>query len=416
MFKGFVQFIHPTMVGREVRFMTTLRDVLRRTGRRNVRIIFMLGAVMCMATLGATRAEAAKQVGTCCNSSGGCEESYSIGGGFWCCNGICQPAPFVGPPCDHFVTCFKDGQCVTRSRVCCTEIAGNDCNSNDVHDECELAGNDCNGNGNPDDCDLASGYSLDCQPDGIPDECELVDNDCNANGIPDDCEDLGGDCNNNGIPDDCEVDSDGDGLIDDCDNCPYTVNVGQEDTDGDGVGDICDNCLDDPNPFQEDCDLDGVGDICDNCPAMTNFYQDDADGDSIGDDCDNCPYVAGDNQADCDGDGQGDICDPDIDGDGVANAYDVCNYTTPTVAYFINQNGPLAGTTRFDVDGDCDVDADDVALVQQYVTGETSCTDGMNASLGCGFAGGAEYYVPPEACPPAPPASPPGGGGIGTIE
>ena len=40
--------------------------------------------------------------------------------------------------------------------------------------------------------------------------------------------------------DEAEVDSDGDGLVDPNDNCPYTVNADQADTDSDGVGDLCD--------------------------------------------------------------------------------------------------------------------------------------------------------------------------------
>jgi len=36
------------------------------------------------------------------------------------------------------------------------------------------------------------------------------------------------------------VDSDGDGIADDVDNCPFTFNPDQADTDGDGVGDVCD--------------------------------------------------------------------------------------------------------------------------------------------------------------------------------
>ncbi len=37
------------------------------------------------------------------------------------------------------------------------------------------------------------------------------------------------DCNNNAVHDACEADTDGDGLIDECDNCPYDSNPGQED-------------------------------------------------------------------------------------------------------------------------------------------------------------------------------------------
>ncbi|MCP4251425.1 MAG: right-handed parallel beta-helix repeat-containing protein [bacterium] len=47
--------------------------------------------------------------------------------------------------------------------------------------------------------------------------------DCNTNGVPDDLdieEGTSQDCNTNNVPDECDLDSDGDGLIDDCDGCP----------------------------------------------------------------------------------------------------------------------------------------------------------------------------------------------------
>ncbi|WP_051605661.1 BspA family leucine-rich repeat surface protein [Polaribacter sp. Hel_I_88] len=54
------------------------------------------------------------------------------------------------------------------------------------------------------------------------------------------------------------VDTDGDGINDDVDNCIETANTDQLDTDGDGQGDVCD----------EDDDNDGVLDVDDSCPLV----------------------------------------------------------------------------------------------------------------------------------------------------
>ncbi len=63
---------------------------------------------------------------------------------------------------------------------------------------------DCNGNGYPDENDIELGFSQDCNENQIPDDCELTGNDCNNNGVPDECDVAIEDCNTNGIPDDCE--------------------------------------------------------------------------------------------------------------------------------------------------------------------------------------------------------------------
>lgn len=117
-------------------------------------------------------------------------------------------------------------------------------------------------------------------------------------------------------------DGDGDGLRDDCDNCPDTPNPMQEDADNDCVGDACDNCAQMSNADQNDSDGDGVGTACDNCPTVANPDQVDADTNGVGDDCegdtdgdgvddvnDNCPDVANSDQADSDNNGVGDACD-----------------------------------------------------------------------------------------------------------
>jgi len=79
------------------------------------------------------------------------------------------------------------------------------------------------------------------------------------------------DCNGNNVPDSEEPDSDGDGIIDECDSPEFPVpdcndngidDREETDTDGDGVIDDCDNCVEVSNPDQADSDGDGLGDAC----------------------------------------------------------------------------------------------------------------------------------------------------------
>ena len=174
---------------------------------------------------------------------------------------------------------------------------------------------DCNGNGTADADDIAVGTSEDCTGNGVPDECEpdcngntvadscdldqSTSEDCNGNKVPDEC-DLAdptiGDCNGNLTPDNCESDTDTDGLIDECDGCPYDVNktapgacgcdAPDDDTDGDTVPDCLDICA----GFDDliDSDSDGTPDGCDRCPGFDD--SEDADGDQVPDGCDDCPY------------------------------------------------------------------------------------------------------------------------------
>jgi hypothetical protein len=48
------------------------------------------------------------------------------------------------------------------------------------------------------------------------------------------------DCDDNQVPDECQADTDADGVIDDCDNCPDIPNPDQADGNGNSVGDACD--------------------------------------------------------------------------------------------------------------------------------------------------------------------------------
>ena len=147
------------------------------------------------------------------------------------------------------------------------------------------------------------------------------------------------------------VDSDGDGIPDDEDNCPNAYNADQADADGDGIGDVCDPCT--------DTDGDGYGDpgypanTCpdDNCPEDPNPYQADADNDGYGAACDcddSAPNNFPGNDEVCDG--QDNDCDGDVDrsdGDFVGNP-DFGLTADPaiaTVEWFMG----LIGTARYEV-------------------------------------------------------------------
>jgi hypothetical protein len=127
--------------------------------------------------------------------------------------------------------------------------------------------------------------------------------DSDGDGVIDACDNCPGASNSS------QTDSDHDGFGDACDNCPTVNNQAQTDTDGDGVGDACDNCRTVANATQVDWDADAIGDACDNCIYVYNPSQLDTDGDAVGDSCDNCPQVSNNNQLDTDGDGVGDVCD-----------------------------------------------------------------------------------------------------------
>lgn len=128
-------------------------------------------------------------------------------------------------------------------------------------------------------------------------------------------------------------DSDNDGIINSCDNCPDIRNPNQDNDDGDAYGDVCD-----PEPAQAgrfvvdpaDRDADGVLNEDDNCPDLFNPDQSDFDGfvhgraygDGIGDVCDLCSFTYNEHQLDMDGDYRGNECDDDTDGDGINNNVD----------------------------------------------------------------------------------------------
>ena len=133
------------------------------------------------------------------------------------------------------------------------------------------------------------------------------------------------------------TDTDGDGVLDEADNCPLISNAEQADTDSDATGDACDT---------------------------------DDDGDGVFDEADNCPLISNADQADTDGDAQGDACDTDDDNDGVSDGDELLIGTDPT---------------NPDTDSDGLEDGDERNLGTDPLTADSdsdSLTDGEEVGLG----------------------------------
>ena len=155
-----------------------------------------------------------------------------------------------------------------------------------------------------------------------------------------------------------QKDSDGDGILDNEDNCPYIPNPLQKDKNADWKGDKCsdvdkdgivwykDNCPYTYNPNQKDVNNNGVWDACefdkdkdgifdsvDNCITTPNPDQKDDDKDGIWNACDNCKYY-NPQQEDKNNNWIGDVCEEkekylkehDKDKDGIIDYKDNCEF------------------------------------------------------------------------------------------
>lgn len=245
--------------------------------------------------------------------------------------------------CDDGNTVDGDG----CSAACTIEGIPAGCGDGNVlgTEQCD-DGNNTNGDGCSAMCTAEDGWSC-TNRTGVPSVCDPVCGDGLLR-ASEECDD-GNTMNGDGCALDCFVedgfeclgepsvctetgdDSDDDGVPDSEDNCPEVANTDQVDTDGDGIGDACDDLT------GPDGDGDGTPDADDNCPEVANPTQADRDNDGVGDACDdsdsdgvvdaddNCPDAINPAQTDTDGDGVGDACEEvDSDGDGVSDADDNC--------------------------------------------------------------------------------------------
>jgi PKD repeat protein len=229
----------------------------------------------------------------------------------------------------------------TEPGVCGCGVADTDTDGDgvaDCVDNCPSISNsdqnDSDGDGVGNVCDICPGSddNVDTDSDTIPDGCD------NCISVPNsDQADMDGD----GMGDVCDNDTDGDGVLNEDDNCSYDPNktepgvcgcgVADTDTDGDGTLDCDDGCPDDSSKVSPggcgcgvadtDRDSDGTLDCNDNCPDDSNkaspgvcgcgVADTDTDSDGVPDCNDICSGY--DDGVDSDGDGIPDGCDDSDD-------------------------------------------------------------------------------------------------------
>ena len=108
----------------------------------------------------------------------------------------------------------------------------------------------------------------------------------------------------------------------------------------------------------DDVDGDGIVNELDNCPAVANYDQTDTDGDLVGDRCDNCTAVTNASQLDTDGDGHGNACDGDFNQDGFVGGPDF----TLFIGCFNQPTGGNSICEAADMNGDGFVGGPDFSL------------------------------------------------------
>lgn len=232
-----------------------------------------------------------------------CEGGPTCGNGIKEGDEVCDGGDLGGEDCSNqgfdggTLACLND--CSGFDFSNCTECGNDTIEGTEACDGSDLGGETCETQG-------YSGGALACLSDcsGF-DVSGCVVGDLDGDGVMDDvdnCPDtpngpLKGTCFEGNTGDECLSD-------DECGGIPDSCSMDQEDEDIDDIGDVCDNCSNDYNPEQFDNDSDAIGNLCDNCWEVPNVDQIDTDADCIEPSFFDDPVC-------------GDPCDTDIDEDGI---------------------------------------------------------------------------------------------------
>lgn len=173
------------------------------------------------------------------------------------CGGSCKG-------CVNGKNCLEDSDCDNRYCNASNKCAMPRCDD-DVKNGAETDV-DCGGNCKKCDVDKFCNKNTDCKSnncDVSTGKCAAVLNKCENNqlDVGETDVDCGGVCPACGIGENCDLDSD---CVSTAECKDGVCTARQLDSDGDGVNDDKDNCKDIPNADQADVDSDGIGDVCDN--------------------------------------------------------------------------------------------------------------------------------------------------------
>ena len=250
----------------------------------------------CLAACGDGKCEGGEGVEFCLVDCGGCGDGFcGLNESPGNCAGDCPPAcgndtceagegPQLCPvdclpPCGNGLCEFGENpySCPVDCTICGDAVCGKGEDVDSCPMDCAVAcGNGlCEGGEGPQLCPVDCGWCGDgvC---GFAEDATKCPADCWVGCGDEGCQAFLGETEET-CPVDCVEDSDGDGVLDDIDNCKFVMNLLQGDLDGDGEGDACD--LDDDN----DGDLDATDCAPDN-GDISHLSEESCDGED--NDCD----------------------------------------------------------------------------------------------------------------------------------